>query len=187
MTEPGHFLHFDEPVDHGKTCGQARGQWLRSLQWRHGCRAARPRSESCTARGMAYEFSQLVSDVIGSAIEVHRVIGPGLFESACERCLDRELTLRGIPFVTGVPVPLVYKGLAVGCGYRADLVVGGELLVELKSVTQILPVHAAQVSTYLRLLNLRQGLLINFNVPLLKDGVKSVVNPRYRAKPDVKQ
>src|SRR5207342_3021897 len=115
-------------------------------------------------RLMAYEFSPLVSDVIGSAIEVHRIIGPGLFESVCQRCLCRELKLRGLTFVADVPVPLDYKGEPVGCAYRADLVVGGELLVELKSVAEVLPVHSAQVLTYLRLLNLRNGLLINFNV-----------------------
>ena len=130
---------------------------------------------------MGYEFNQIASDVIGSAIEVHRVIGPGLLESACARCLNRELTLRGIQFVTDVPVPLMYKGADAGCAYRVDLIVRGELLVELKSVGEILPVHSAQVLTYLRLLNLRQGLLINFNVPCLKDGVRSILNSRYKA------
>lgn len=130
---------------------------------------------------MAYEFNPLVSDVIGSAIEVHRVIGPGVFESACQRCLCRELRRRGVTFVANVPIPLVYKGEPLGCAYRADLVVGGELLVELKSVAQILPVHSAQVLAYLRLLNLRNGLLINFNVPYLKDGVRSILNSRYKS------
>ena len=134
---------------------------------------------------MAYEFSPLVNDVLGSAIEVHRVIGPGLFESVCLRCLCRELRLRGLTFAADVPVPLDYKGEPLGAAYRADLVVGGELLVELKSVAQILPVHSAQVLTYLKLLNLRQGLLINFNVPCLKDGVRSILNSRYKTKPDV--
>lgn len=78
-------------------------------------------------------------------------------------------------------MPLVYKGLPIGCAYRADLVVAGVLLVELKSVADVLPVHTAQVLTYLRLLNLRQGLLINFNVPRLKDGVRSILNSRFRA------
>ena len=114
-------------------------------------------------------------DVIGSAIEVHRAIGPGLFESVYQQCVAEELRHRRIPFETQVPVPLVYRGTQLNCGFRVDFVVAGRLLVELKSVEQILPVHHAQLLTYLKLLGLSEGLLLNFNVPVLKQGIRRIL------------
>lgn len=120
--------------------------------------------------------SPIAEKVIGCAIEVHRAVGPGLLESAYERCLAKELTERGLRYSTQVPVPLVYKGVDLECGYRLDFVVENEVVVEVKSVEQVLPVHKAQLLTYLRLTQLPQGLLFNFNVTLLKTGICSVVN-----------
>lgn len=114
---------------------------------------------------------QLSHNVIGAAIEVHRALGPGLLESAYETCLCHELGLRGLSFQRQVPLPLTYKGVQLDCGYRIDLVVAGELLLELKAVEQILPIHEAQLLTYLRLTGIKLGLLINFNVPVLKQGI----------------
>ncbi len=118
----------------------------------------------------------VVQAVIGGAIEVHRALGPGLLESAYQRCLVRELDLRGLQFRTEVPLPVVYKGLDVNCGYRLDFVIGGELIVEVKAVEHLLPIHEAQVITYLRLSGATQGLLINFNVPRLVDGLRSFLS-----------
>jgi len=111
--------------------------------------------------------------VIGGAIEVHRALGPGLLESAYQRCLERELTLRAVAFERQVPLPVRYKGEAVDCSYRIDLLIQRELIVEIKSVEQLLPVHSAQAITYLKLYGARQALLLNFNVPVLKSGIKS--------------
>jgi len=115
----------------------------------------------------------LSTAVIGAAIAVHRVLGPGLLESAYDLCLERELTQRGLKYDRELTVPVEYGGSTLECGYRVDFVVESELLVETKAVERILPVHHAQVLTYLKLLHLRHGLLINFNVPLLKHGLKS--------------
>ena len=116
--------------------------------------------------------------VIGCAIEVHRAIGPGVLESMYEEAAAHELALKGLAFRRQVCLPITYKGLNLGLGYRVDFIVEEELVVELKTVERLLPVHDAQVLTYLRVLNLRQGLLINFNVPLLKKGIKSILNTR---------
>jgi GxxExxY protein len=110
--------------------------------------------------------------VIGAAIEVHRALGPGLLESAYEECLCYELGLAGLDFQRQVHLPLKYKGITLDCGYRLDVVVSDELVVELKTVESILPIHEAQLLTYLRLGGMRTGLLINFNVPMLKNGIK---------------
>ncbi len=117
----------------------------------------------------------LVDTVIGSAIEVHRALGPGLPESTYETCLAHELTLRGVPFRRHVPVPVFFKGVHLDCGYRADLIVGDDILVELKSVERLLPLHQAQLITYLKLLEVSQGLLINFNVTRLVDGLRRML------------
>ena len=114
--------------------------------------------------------------VIGCAIEVHRVLGPGLLESTYQSCTADELTLNGLAFQQQVALPILYKGRAVGISYRIDFLVEGELLVELKTVERFLPIHDAQVLTYLKHLRLRQGLLINFNVKRLVDGVRSILN-----------
>jgi GxxExxY protein len=110
--------------------------------------------------------------VIGAAIEVHKQLGPGLLESTYEECLCHELHLRGIQFQRQLDLPVLYKGLKLDCGYRLDLLVEDTVVVELKALEQILPVHEAQLLTYLRLAQKSVGLLINFNVPLLKDGIR---------------
>src|SRR5262245_16127422 len=118
------------------------------------------------------ELNQCTEQIIGSAIEVHKVLGPGLLESAYEECLCRELTLRSIPFELQRPLSVEYKGTRLDCGYRVDLLVASNVVVEIKSVSSIEPVHEAQLLTYLKLGGWKLGLLINFNVPVLKDGIR---------------
>ena len=120
---------------------------------------------------MMFDNDSLSSNIIGAAIEVHRELGPGLLESACEECLCHELHLRGLIFERQVPLPVQYKGLKLDCGYRLDVVVENVVILELKSVERVLPVHEAQLLTYLKLTGKRVGLIINFNVPVLKDGI----------------
>lgn len=117
--------------------------------------------------------------MIGAAIRVHRALGPGLFESIYDPCLARELARRNVPFARQVEIPLIYEGERIGPVFRADLVVGGSLLVELKAVERVHPLHHAQVLTYLRLSGLPQALLINFNVSVLRHGIKSFLNPAF--------
>ena len=112
--------------------------------------------------------------IIGAAIEVHKSLGAGLLESAYEACLAYEFTERGIPFEQQKPLPVVYKGNRLECGYRLDFVVGNLVIVELKSVSMFNPVHEAQVITYLKLSKLKLGMLLNFNVRLMKEGIKRV-------------
>ena len=119
---------------------------------------------------------ELSGEVIGAAIEVHRVLGPGLLESAYELALERELVLRGFTIERQIAVPLEYKGLSLGDGFRIDLLVNSRLIVEIKAVEHLLPIHEAQLLTYLRLAAKRFGLLINFNHKTLKEGIKRVVN-----------
>src|SRR3954468_7937811 len=114
---------------------------------------------------------ELTGAVIGAAIEVHRQLAPGLLESTYEACLCYELARRGVPFLRQVPVPVVYHDVKLNCGYRVDLIAGSQLVVELKSVAAIDPIHEAQLLTYMRLGGWRLGLLINFNVMLLKNGI----------------
>ena len=120
---------------------------------------------------MYSHINQLTHEVIGAAIEVHRKLGPGLLESAYRKCLRRELMLRGISYRKEYPLPLEYKGIHLECGYRVDILVGGVVAVEVKSVQALAPIHDAQLPTYLRLGGWRVGLLINFNVVVLKDGI----------------
>jgi GxxExxY protein len=115
---------------------------------------------------------QITEAVLGAAIEVHRVLGPGLLESACEECLAHEFQLRGIEFEKQVALSFSYKGLQLDCGYRMDFVVRSAVVVELKCVKAILPLHEAQLLTYLRLSQKRVGLLLNFNEPILRDGIR---------------
>ncbi len=122
------------------------------------------------------EENRLSREVIGAAIEVHRVLGSGLLESVYRQSLCRELALRGIPWQAEVVIRAHYKGLDFDAGYRMDLLVEDRLIVELKVVDRLLPVHEAQVLSYLRLTGKRLGLLINFNVAVLKDGIKRIVN-----------
>lgn len=118
----------------------------------------------------------LTEELIAAAIEVHRHLGPGLLESAYEACLCRELDIRGVKFRPQVPLTLEYKGSTLDCAYRMDLVVDDRVLLELKSVQAIEPIHEAQILSYLKLSKLQVGLLMNFNVPLLKDGIRRFAN-----------
>jgi len=118
------------------------------------------------------DFNELTDAIIGAAMEVHRTLGPGLLESTYEMCLCRELNIRGIPFERQVPIPVEYKGVKLDCGYRADIVVDGRILVEIKAIDSLLSVHDAQLLTYLSLGGWKIGLLINFNVELLKRGLR---------------
>ena len=115
---------------------------------------------------------ELTEKVIGCAIEVHRLLGPGLLESTYQQCLAHELMLNAIPFRLEAPLPVDYKGAKLDCGYRLDLVVDEQLIVELKAVDQITGLHQAQLMTYMKLSKVSLGLLINFNVTRLVDGVK---------------
>lgn len=121
---------------------------------------------------MAEDYSE---EIIGAAIEVHRNLGPGLLESAYEQCLARELALRDISFRTQVPVPVPYKGVMLDCAYRLDFLVGNATIVEVKAVDKLVPLHEAQLITYLKLSKLSVGLLLNFNVPFMKEGIKRMV------------
>ena len=121
------------------------------------------------------ERHPLTDLVIGLAIEVHRALGPGLLESAYQECLSYELKANGIAFGRQVALPVVYKSVKLDCGYRMDLVVDDRLVVELKTVEKILPIHEAQLLTYLRLSGIRTGLLLNFNTAVLKNGIKRMV------------
>ena len=119
--------------------------------------------------------NELTRDIIGAAIDVHTLLGPGLLESAYEECLAREFVLRGIQFERQKPVPVVYKDVKLECGYRMDFLVDGRVVVKLKAIDAIAPIHEAIVLTYLRLSNCRLGLLINFNVRVLKEGIRRFI------------
>jgi len=122
------------------------------------------------------DINKLTGEVIGAAIEVHKALGPGLLESAYEECLCRELFLRKMSLKRQEPLPIEYKGVKLDCGYRLDIVVADQLIVELKACESLQPVHEAQLLTYLKLTGIKVGLLINFNVPVLKDGIKRMAN-----------
>jgi GxxExxY protein len=121
-------------------------------------------------------FNELTERVIGACIEIHRALGPGLLESAYEECLCHELSIAGISFERQKPLPVHYKNVKLDCGYRLDLVVEQKVIVELKAVENLMPIHEAQLLTYLKLSSLTLGLLINFNVAMLKHGIKRIVN-----------
>ena len=116
--------------------------------------------------------NQITQEIIGAAIAVHRALGPGLLESAYQECLCQELVLRGIPFERQVPIPLEYRGTKLECGYRLDILVASTVVVEVKSIEAIAPIHEAQLLTYLRLGGWQIGLLMNFNVVVLKEGIR---------------
>jgi GxxExxY protein len=120
---------------------------------------------------MALYFAELTEAIIGAAIDVHRVLGPGLLESAYQMCLAREFEIRQIVFEKEKPQPVYYKGVELDCGYRLDFLVEGKVVVEVKAVETVHRVHEAQLLTYLRLSGFKVGLLINFNVPILKEGI----------------
>ena len=117
-------------------------------------------------------INQLSYNIIGAAIEVHRVLGPGLLESAYEECLCHELDLRGLAYERQKPLPVVYKDVRLDAGYRIDILVENRVVLELKAVETLLPIHEAQLLTYLKLGGWQVGLLINFNVAVLKDGIR---------------
>ena len=121
-------------------------------------------------------FNELTERVIGACIEIHRALGPGLLESAYEECLCFELSQTGIKFERQKPLPVHYKDVNLDCGYRLDLVVEEKIIIELKAVESLLPIHEAQLLTYLKLSGITLGLLINFNVAMLKQGIKRIVN-----------
>ena len=124
---------------------------------------------------MALEYEEWTDKIIGAAIEVHRAPGPGLLESAYEACLCHELHLRDLPFKRQVALPLRYKGIELDCGYRLDIIVDDKIVLELKAVEELLPVHEAQLLSYLRLGGFRVGLLLNFHAPVLKEGMKRMI------------
>ncbi len=120
--------------------------------------------------------NQITESIIGCAIEVHRALGPGLLESAYEECLCYELSQASLSYSRQVPLSLAYKGIKLDCGYRMDMVVENLVVVELKTVEKLLPVHEAQLLSYLKLSGFSGGLLVNFHVPFLKDGLRRLVN-----------
>ena len=120
------------------------------------------------------EMDGIATQVVDAAYKVHKTFGPGLLESAYEACLVHELRSRGLKVETQVAVPLVYEGVKIDAGFRIDLLVQGRLVVELKAVEALLPIHEAQIMTYLKVTKNRLGLLINFNVPLIKKGIQRV-------------
>jgi GxxExxY protein len=121
------------------------------------------------------KFDDLSNKVLGCAIEVHRELGPGLLESTYEQCLAYELSRAKIPFKVQVQLPVEYKEIRLDCGYRIDLLADDRLVVELKSVDQLMPIHEAQILTYMKLAGVKVGLLINFNVTMLTKGVRRFV------------
>ena len=122
------------------------------------------------------DINKLSGQIIGAAIEVHTNLGPGLLESAYEECLCHELQLRKIAYERQKPLPISYKGIKLDCGYRLDVVVENLIILELKACEQIEPIHKAQLLTYLKLSGLELGLLLNFHVPVMKDGIVRLVN-----------
>ena len=121
-------------------------------------------------------INQLTRKIIGAAIEVHKILGPGLLESAYEECLSHELSIQGVSFEKQKPLSIDYKGKKLDCGYRLDMVVENAVVLELKSCEKIESIHQAQLLTYLKLSELNIGLILNFNVPLMRDGIVRIVN-----------
>jgi GxxExxY protein len=122
-----------------------------------------------TATKLKHE--ELTEQILGAAIEVHKALGPGLLEGVYEECLCHELNIRKLAFERQMLVPVIYKGVTLDCGYRLDLVVADSVILELKSIERILPIHEAQLLTYMRLLSKSVGFIINFNVPVLRNGI----------------
>lgn len=121
------------------------------------------------------KFDELSKRVIGCALEVHKNLGPGLLESTYEQCLAHELKCAGIPFMLQHPLPVNYNGIKLDCGYRVDLFVDNKIIIELKSVDKVLPIHQAQLLTYMKLAGVKIGLLMNFNVRFMREGIKRLV------------
>jgi len=122
------------------------------------------------------DINNLTSQIIGAAIDIHKALGPGLLESVYEECLCHELNLRKIVFDRQVPIPVTYKNVKLDCGYRLDILVENSVILEIKSCDSLSPIHEAQLLTYLKLTGVEIGLLINFNVLVLKDGIKRIVH-----------
>jgi GxxExxY protein len=122
------------------------------------------------------EINQLSNKIIGAAIEVHKTLGPGLLESTYEECLSYEFSLQGLSFQRQKPLCIFYKEKKLDCGYRLDIVVEKEIILELKSCEKVEPIHKAQLLTYLKLSGLNLGLLLNFNVPIMRDGIVRIAN-----------
>jgi GxxExxY protein len=122
------------------------------------------------------DINQLSSQIIGAAIEVHKQLGPGLLESAYEECLCHELKLRGLSFERQKPVPIEYKGTKLDCGYRLDVLVENQIVLELKTCSKLEPIHTAQLLTYLKLSGFHLGLLLNFNNLAMRNGILRVAN-----------
>lgn len=120
--------------------------------------------------------NEVAKIIVDAAFQIHVRLGPGLLESVYEAVLEHELSKRGLSVVTQQPMPVVWESVKLDIGFRADMIVGGKVVVEIKSVEAVAPVHPKQLRTYLRLMDLKLGLLINFNVPLIKDGITRVVN-----------
>ena len=133
-------------------------------------------AESAENAELKEKLNDITEKVIAAAIAVHRQLGPGLLESACEACLAYELVERGLAAERQKGLPVVYRGMRVDCGYRIDLLVEGCVVVELKAVEKLAPIHEAQLLAYLKLSDCRVGLLINFNVKMLKQGIRRMVN-----------
>lgn len=124
-----------------------------------------------TEKPLMLKLEELTGDILSAAIEVHKQLGPGLLESAYEECLCYEFEHRRISFQRQVALPVTYKNVRLDCGYQMDIVVKDQVVLELKSIESVLPIHEAQLLTYLKLSKMRVGLLLNFNVPLMKDGI----------------
>lgn len=127
-------------------------------------------------RNDGMKLNELTEKIIGAAINVHRELGPGLLKSAYEKCMVFDLTETGFKVEQQKPLPIVYKGVKLECGYRLDLLIEDEIIVEIKSVEKLLPIHQAQLLSYLKIADKRVGMLINFNVKVLKRGLRRVVN-----------
>ena len=122
------------------------------------------------------KYERIATIIVDACYKVHKKLGPGLLESAYQACLAYELTKRELNIKAEVPLPLVYEEVKLDCGYRLDIVVENNILIELKSVEQLAPIHSAQIITYLKLSKMKMGFLVNFNVPLIKEGIKRFVN-----------
>ena len=121
-------------------------------------------------------IDSIASQIVDSAFKIHNELGPGLLESAYEACLEHELTKRGFSVERQKPQPVHYDGIVIDAGYRIDLLVNDQVIIELKAVTELAPIHQAQLTTYLKLSRKSLGLLINFNVPLIKNGIRRIAN-----------
>jgi len=122
------------------------------------------------------KLNKITKTIIGVAVNIHRALGPGLLESAYEACMVYDLAHAGLEVEQQKPLPIVYRGVKLECGYRLDLIIESEVIVEIKSIEKLLPIHKAQLLSYLKLSGCKLGLLINFNVQILKNGIQRIVN-----------